>query len=134
MDTTKILNNLVFNYGWRVNSDFNLFGKLINVTFILDSYDENEIVNEKQEKCLKILEKEESTYSDTIITLVKQYINNNSISINISNIENELRLTSILITQDGDVIFLFEVTWDIENGLAIKVIPEFDIGSQDVFL
>lgn len=29
MDIEKILNNVVFNYGWRVDSDFILFGKTI---------------------------------------------------------------------------------------------------------
>ena len=72
--------------------------------------------------------------SNIVISLLKTYIEENKISIETKNIENEINLTSILITQEGDVLFLFEVNWDIENGLCIKVIPEYDIGPQDVFL
>ena len=37
MDIEKILNNVVFNYGWRVDSDFILFGKNNSIKIIFDS-------------------------------------------------------------------------------------------------
>lgn len=134
MDTEKILNNVVFNYGWRVDSDFILFGKNNSIKIIFDSYDENELINHIQKNCLNQLNEKESEYSNIVISLLKTYIVENKISIETKNIENEINFTSILITQEGDVLFLFEVNWDIENGLCIKVIPEYDIGPQDVFL
>jgi hypothetical protein len=134
MDIEKILNNVVFNYGWRVDSDFILFGKNNSIKIIFDSYDENELINHIQKNCLNQLNEKESEYSNIVISLLKTYIVENKISIETKNIENEINLTSILITQEGDVLFLFEVNWDIENGLCIKVIPEYDIGPQDVFL
>ena len=134
MDIEKILNNVVFNYGWRVDSDFILFGKNNSIKIIIDSYDENELINHIQKNCLNQLNEKESEYSNIVISLLKTYIVENKISIETKNIENEINLTSILITQEGDVLFLFEVNWDIENGLCIKVIPEYDIGPQDVFL
>ena len=134
MDIEKILNNVVFNYGWRVDSDFILFGKNNSIKIIFDSYDENELINHIQKNCLNQLNEKESEYSNIVISLLKTYIEENKISIETKNIENEINLTSILITQEGDVLFLFEVNWDIENGLCIKVMPEYDIGPQDVFL
>lgn len=134
MDIEKILNNVVFNYGWRVDSDFILFGKNNSIKIIIDSYDENELINHIQKNCLNQLNEKESEYSNIVISLLKTYIVENKISIETKNIENEINLTSILITQEGDVLFLFEVNWDIENGLCIKVLPEYDIGPQDVFL
>lgn len=134
MDIKKILNNVVFNYGWRVDSDFILFGKNNSIKIIFDSYDEIELINHIQKNCLKQLNEKESEYSNIVISLLKTYIVENKISIETKNIENEINLTSILITQEGDVLFLFEVNWDIENDLCIKVIPEYDIGPQDVFL
>ena len=134
MDIEKILNNVVFNYGWRVDSDFILFGKNNSIKIIFDSYDENELINHIQKNCLNQLNEKESEYSNIVISLLKTYIVENKISIETKNIENEINLTSILITQEGDVLFLFEVNWDIENGLCIKVMPEYDIGPQDVFL
>lgn len=134
MDIEKILNNVVFNYGWRVDSDFILFGKNNSIKIIFDSYDENELINHIQKNCLNQLNEKESEFSNIVISLLKTYIVENKISIETKNIENEINLTSILITQEGDVLFLFEVNWDIENGLCIKVIPEYDIGPQDVFL
>ena len=134
MDIEKILNNVVFNYGWRVDSDFILFGKNNSIKIIFDSYDENELINHIQKNCLNQLNEKESEYSNIVISLLKTYTEENKISIETKNIENEINLTSILITQEGDVLFLFEVNWDIENGLCIKVIPEYDIGPQDVFL
>lgn len=134
MDIEKILNNVVFNYGWRVDSDFILFGKNNSIKIIFDSYAENELINHIQKNCLNQLNEKESEYSNIVISLLKTYIVENKISIETKNIENEINLTSILITKEGDVLFLFEVNWDIENGLCIKVIPEYDIGPQDVFL
>ena len=134
MDIEKILNNVVFNYGWRVDSDYILFGKNNSIKIIFDSYDENELINHIQKNCLNQLNEKESEYSNIVISLLKTYIVENKISIETKNIENEINLTSILITQEGDVLFLFEVNWDIENGLCIKVLPEYDIGPQDVFL
>ena len=49
MDIEKILNNVVFNYGWRVDSDFILFGKNNSIKIIFDSYDENELINAKSD-------------------------------------------------------------------------------------
>ena len=128
------MNNVVFNYGWRVDSDFILFGKNNSIKIIFGSYDENELINHIQKNCLNQLNEKESEYSNIVISLLKTYTEENKISIETKNIENEINLTSILITQEGDVLFLFEVNWDIENGLCIKVIPEYDIGPQNVFL
>ena len=41
---------------------------------------------------------------------------------------------TLLFKQDGTALVLLDCPWDEEHGLAVQLIPEFAIGSQDVFL
>ena len=54
--------------------------------------------------------------------------------INTSDLTKVVEPKSILFQQDGSIIFLAECEWDIENGIAVKLYPEVEVGPQDIFI
>lgn len=134
MDTEKILNGVVFEYGWRTTSEYVFLNKKFEVTYIFDAYERSEEINEIQKQSLKRVCENENKYSNKEKEILFKYIYENNIIVELENVCNEIKLTSIFFTQEGEVLLLCEVPWDIENGLAIKIFPNYDIGPQDVFL
>lgn len=134
MDIKKILDGVKFDYGWRVNSDYTLFNKKNDITYIFDAYEESEKINKLQKESFECVCEKEAFYSEIVKKLIDEYIENNNILMEQENIYDKITLTSMFITQEGDVLLLCEVPWDIENGIAIKIFPTYDIGPQDVFL
>ena len=54
--------------------------------------------------------------------------------INITDLAKVVEPKSILFQQDGTIVFLAECEWDIENGIAVKLYPEVEVGPQDIFI
>ena len=76
---------------------------------------------------------------------IKKYVNDNlqalaEIWVSARAIEEDEDIAQIvtpktlLFKQDGTTIMLFDCVWDIEGGFGIKIIPDIQIGTQDVFL
>ena len=55
-------------------------------------------------------------------------------NVDADRLENYVTPKTLLFQQDGTTLLLLECTWDIENGIAIKLLPEVAIGAQDLFL
>jgi len=124
--------------------DNKVFGKEYNITIIAEAFPGEEISKEQEESYLKFKENEKS-YIETIENELKKYVNENLEDlatywvgarkiINITDLAKVVEPKSILFQQDGTIVFLAECEWDIENGIAVKLYPEVEVGPQDIFI
>ena len=145
----KAINNMVFglmqyDYQWEKFERINIFKKEYDISIIVEAFPDEDISKEQEESYLKFKENEK-IYIETIENHLKEYINENLEDlasywvgarkiINISDLAKVVEPKSILFQQDGTIVFLAECEWDIENGIAVKLYPEVEVGPQDVFI
>ena len=145
----KAVNNSVFglmeyDFQWEKIEKVSIFKKEYNITIIAEAFPDEDISKEQEESYLKF-KKNEKSYIETIENKLKEYINENLEDlatywvgarkiINISDLAKVVEPKSILFQQDGTIVFLAECEWDIENGIAVKLYPEVEVGPQDIFI
>ena len=145
----KVVNNSVFglmeyDFQWEKTEKISIFKKEYDITISAEAYSEENISKEQEESYLKFKENEKF-YIETIENKLKEYINENLEDlatywvgarkiINTSDLTKVVEPKSILFQQDGSIIFLAECEWDTENGIAVKLYPEVEIGPQDIFI
>ncbi|WP_270466330.1 MULTISPECIES: DUF6985 domain-containing protein [Fusobacterium] len=145
----KAINNMVFglmqyDYQWEKFERINIFKKEYDISIIVEAFPDEDISKEQEESYLKFKENEK-IYIETIENHLKEYINENLEDlasywvgarkiINITDLAKVVEPKSILFQQDGTILFLAECEWDIENGIAVKLYPEVEVGPQDIFI
>ena len=145
----KVVNNSIFglmeyDFQWEKIEKVSIFKKEYDITISAEAYSEENISKKQEESYLKFKENEKS-YIGTIENKLKEYINENLEDlatywvgarkiINISDLAKVVEPKSILFQQDGTIVFLAECEWDVENGIAVKLYPEVEVGSQDIFI
>jgi hypothetical protein len=145
----KVVNNSIFglmeyDFQWEKIEKVSIFKKEYNITIIAEAFPDEDISKEQEESYLKF-KKNEKSYIETIENKLKEYINENLEDlatywvgarkiINISDLAKVVEPKSILFQQDGTIVFLAECEWDVENGIAVKLYPEVEVGSQDIFI
>ena len=145
----KAVNNSVFglmeyDFQWEKIEKVSIFKKEYDITISAEAYSEENISKKQEESYLKFKENEKS-YIGTIENKLKEYINENLEDlatywvgarkiINITDLAKVVEPKSILFQQDGTIVFLAECECDIENGIAVKLYPEVEVGPQDVFI
>ena len=145
----KAVNNSVFglmeyDFQWEKTEKISIFKKEYDIIISAESYSEENISKKQEESYLKFKENEKF-YMETIENKLKEYINENLEDlvtywvgarkiINTSDLAKVVEPKSILFQQDGTILFLAECEWDIENGIAVKLYPEIEVGPQDIFI
>lgn len=145
----KAVNNSVFglmeyDFQWEKIEKVSIFKKEYDITISAEAYSEENISKKQEESYLKFKENEKS-YIGTVENKLKEYINENLEDlatywvgarkiINITDLAKVVEPKSILFQQDGTILFLAECEWDIENGIAVKLYPEVEVGPQDIFI
>ena len=145
----KAVNNSVFglmeyDFQWEKTEKISIFKKQYDITISAEAYSEENISKKQEESYLKFKENEKF-YIETIENKLKEYINENLEDlatywvgarkiINIIDLAKVVEPKSILFQQDGTILFLAECEWDIENGIAVKLYPEVEVGPQDIFI
>lgn len=140
----KVFGIMKYDYEWEKVDEIKLFEKEYNITIIAEAFPDEDISKEQEESYLKFKENEKS-YIETVENKLKEYINENLEDlatywvgarkiINITDLPKVVEPKSILFQQDGTILFLAECEWDIENGIAVKLYPEVEVGPQDIFI
>lgn len=145
----RVVNNSIFglmeyDFQWEKIEKVSIFKKEYDITISAEAYSEENISKKQEESYLKFKENEKS-YIETIENKLKEYINENLEDlatywvgarkiINITDLAKVVEPKSILFQQDGTIVFLAECEWDIENGIAVKLYPEVEVGPQDIFI
>ncbi len=145
----KAVNNSVFglmeyDFQWEKTEKISIFKKEYDIIISAEAYSEENISKKQEESYLKFKENEKF-HMETIENKLKEYINENLEDlatywidarkiVNSSDLTKVVEPKSILFQQDGTILFLAECEWDIENGIAVKLYPEVEVGPQDIFI
>lgn len=139
-----VFGEMNYRHRWYKKDTISLFSKEWNVTVAAKAYS-GKPISDSQRDSYKQFVKQYGSYAEKIRSLITEYINKNCVGLaatwsgarmvkNAEDLIGIVRPTSVLFKQDGSVIVLFDCVWDEEHGIAVQIIPTFDIGSQDVFL
>ena len=121
--------------GWSKLDIITLFETDYDVMITAQTY-ENELINSAQEESYKYFKRNIRFISNRIERLICDYVNKNELANYYSRADfnNDIIPTEVIFKQDGSVVILFDVIWDKEHGIAVRVYPDYNIGSQDMFL
>ena len=131
MDFETEIKELYFNYGWCCNKKIIFLGKENDIQVVFDAYTEDEKINSIQKKSFIEFYSKKEEFSILTIKEIDKYI---QIYVDGEYTIDDILIKEIFIKQDGKLILLCEVSWDIENGLGIQLKPDFEIGPQDTFI
>ena len=129
---------------WLKTEEIRMWGKDFETKIEVRAYDNAEI-SEVQRNSYLYLKSNIQTISEYTASLICDYVNENFEDLSLywdkpkvyksfNDFGDDIRLTAILFEEDGSIIFLCEVAWDVENGLGIKLNRVMDIGPQELFL
>lgn len=139
-----IFGEMTYKHRWYKQQKLMMFGKEWNVTVAAKAYS-GKPITEEQQKSYSNFYNNESAMVNTIGEKLKEYINTNLqelavywMGARLVNTVNELAQIvtpkTLLFKQDGTTIMLLDCIWDEEHGIAVKLVPEVSVGSQDLFL
>lgn len=133
-----------YKHRWYKQQSISMFGKDWTITIAAKAYSGKPITKE-QRKAYTAFCKNEKDMVNTIGEQLKSYVNENLNSLaeywigaravfNVNELVQMVTPKTILFKQDGTTLALLDCVWDIENGIAVKLTPTIDVGSQDLFL
>lgn len=124
-----------YNHRWLKEENILIWGKELTVNICARSYNEKPITT-LQKQSYKNVKNNFEQFLDKIQKMITEYIHK---FYDIDKIHNEdlnslIKLTHIIFFQDGETIMIFDFIKDVENGIGVKIIPDFEIGPQDTFI
>lgn len=133
-----------YKHRWIKKQSISMFERVWEVTVAAKAYSGKPITKEQQE-AYKQFSKNEKIEIATIEKSILSFVNDNIKELSaewigarkmnhIADLAQVVTPKTILFKQDGTTIILLDCVWDIEAGLAVKLYPEVQIGSQDLFL
>lgn len=139
-----IFGEMTYKHRWIKSEQETLFGKEYTLQIVAKAYSGKSITDEQRETYKKYLAEKEQFkgllsnelmcyINDNIQELAEYWVGARKINA-VEDLSAVVEPKTLLIKQDGTMLFLLECAWDIENGVAVKIYPEVAIGSQDLFL
>lgn len=135
---------MTYKHRWFKKQEINIFGQKKEIVIAAKAYLKKEITEKQQEsyiyfckneeKIIKIIEEELKSYINTnLLELAKSWIGARRINFN-NDLNGITEAKTLLFKQDGTIILLLNCVWDEEHGIGVKIYPEVEVGSQDLFL
>ena len=139
-----IFGEMKYKHRWYKIEKIHFFNKEWQITVAAKAYLGKPITDQQRESYFSFKENEDEIVA-TITEMIVNYVNENceelsSTWIGARMISSSTDLSDItipktlLFTQSGGLLVLFDCAWDVEHGLAVQVFPEYKMGSQDCFL
>lgn len=140
----KVFGEMEYKHRWYKVEMINIWHREYEVKIVASAYSGEQIEDIQREQYINFKENIENI-SETSKNLVVEYINNNLDEIknyceDASSIAEEGMLEKIVIPktvmfdQSGEVVILCDCAWDEEHGIGIAVLPNYEVGPQDMFL
>lgn len=134
-----VFGKMSYKHRWIKQQTLLLFGKEWNITVAAKAYSGKAITEEQRKSYLSFMN-EQKKMMQTVTEELYKYVIMKNRETSVEKIkENEelaqiLNPKTLLFQQDGTTILLLDYAWDIEHGIAVKLIPEIAVGIQDLFL
>jgi len=120
-----ILNDFVFNVGWKSNRKININNSEYAIVIHLQAYYETEGITAEQRNTYSEYLKNE----ELILKRIEKLINDSC-----SDTVSSLTPSTLYIDRDGSLALLFDDANDPDEGIAVCLSPKEKILSQDEFL
>lgn len=131
----KVFGLMEYKHRWIKNETIKFFGKNNSVVVAAKAYKEKPITDEQRNAYIKFKSEINELSEKAKPEVVKYLTNIAKVQITTEKELNDiLSLKTILFTQDGELIFLFDSTIDEENGIGLQLYPAIQVGPQDIFL
>ena len=124
-----VFGTMTYKHGWRKKETLTLFEKEWPVTISAAAYREEPITQEEKSSYQNFVE-----HTTKLMKIAEQQLKEYDPNSEAESLENYVTPKTLLFQQDGTTLLLLECTWDDENGIAVKLLPEIAIGAQDLFL
>lgn len=140
----NVFRQMEYHHRWVKDEFINIWGKRIKIKIVAKAYKKKPITDAQRES-YKFFKSNLAQISQKTEELICSYVKDNYKEIQTywSNAKiynaakdfgDDLLIKTAMFEQDGTIVLLCDVAWDIENGLGIKIFPEYVIGLQDLFL
>jgi len=141
----ETINDIVFgemsyNHGWVNRKKLKFWGEIIDFKIKVVTYEEN-IILESQREDYQYFESNLEEISNETYDAVKQYIEDYwdedikpylPDGVN-KDVKELVKPKTILFDEENVFGILCDCLWD-EHGIAIQILPEIEVGPQDMFL
>ena len=120
-----VFGDINFNVGWKMSKNITLFGQSYMVTVKTPAYFEEDGITKEQENAyINFIESEEMKMS-CVEKMLREYSD---------SAEEQFIPKTLLIYRDGSYALLCDNNNDPDEGIAVCLVPEEKIVSQDDYL
>lgn len=139
----SVFGEMQYKHRWYKETSLFLFDNEWNITVAAKAYT-GKPITDQQKASYQYFNDHLSEMTDIITNQLIAYINDNCEEfaqywLGARTVSNGYELAQIvkpktlLIKQDGTTLLMLDCPWD-EHGVAVQVIPDVQVGSQDMFL
>ena len=140
----SVFGEMAYKHRWYKQQSLSMFGREWTITIAAKAYS-GKPITEEQQKAYSYFMENEKEMIDIIGEQLKCYVNENLSTLaeywvsarnvtNISELAQMVTPKTLLFKQDGSTLMLLDCVWDVESGMAVKLTPNIEVGSQDLFL
>ena len=138
-----VFGEMQYKHRWYKEASLSLFGCEWNITVAAKAYT-GKPITDQQRASYQQFNDHLSEMTDIISNQIVDYINDNCEEFaqywigartitHVHELAQIVKPKILLIKQDGTTLLMLDCPWD-EHGVAVQVIPDAQIGSQDMFL
>lgn len=125
-DIEKLKSQVEFDHGWVLSTDFELASNSQTVRLTFEAASEDELINKAQYATYQWFDTHKDDLGNEYLSVIKNYLKTISNDVvpylsgnqSIDHPEAIIRLSQIVIKDDGQLALLFDEDWD-ENGVAV---------------
>ena len=138
-----VFGTMKYKHRWFKDEIISIFNRDYNIKIVAKAYFGKPITEQQRVSYLKF-KNEYQDFINRVTNLMLSYVNDNAENLSLvwegakkiksdNELQGLVKPTSLLIKQDGTTVMMFDCQWD-EHGIGVQIIPDFQIGSQDIFL
>lgn len=134
-----VFGEMTYNHGWVNRKKIQLWGEVIDFKIKVVTYEQNIVLESQREDYQYFMSNLERLSNETLIE-VKKYIEDNKHDIypylpdNIKyDVKELVKPKTILFDEENVFGILCDCLWD-EHGIGIQILPNIEVGPQDILL
>ena len=126
-----IFGEIYFSFGWKTKAEITLWREVYEIVVDAEAYFENEEITFEQERAYETFNNSKQEKQDTIESLLLGYYNNERDE---SFLHEQLTPKTLVFDREGGCALLLDDEEDPDNGLAVILIPDEEVMTQDEYL
>ena len=121
----KYFGELLYSMGWKTKRDIKLFGNDYTITIKIQAYEPTDSIPEVQEQACREYTENEKEYLKSIENMMLEFCD---------YAESRFSPRTLLFKVNGKCALLCDDAEDLDDGIAVEIIPEKNVTYQNVYL